>query len=252
MEKFKEDVLNTPQQHAVNSVIMEWAADIATTKTEQHCELKSIKCWENENDEEAEQRFTESAQEIFNEIYDEQMTDFYKFANEIAEAMEPKFKSGFYPLNEEDKNKVIDRTVYEPVHHYDEKTVEVCEEGEAEFWSVYVHFENGEQYCVADVETKQEAIEMAEFFERLMIVQATKVLVEVEGGLVRGIHTNREAKYVVVDYDDQSPDPTIVGQINTPDTVISADEYFYKELFSSPKLKAREVVAKAELKQLNF
>jgi hypothetical protein len=90
MLQLEQGVLDTPQKHRINSIIMEWASDHATELTEKYCEKKSIKCWEHEggDEEEQEQRFTEEAQEIFNQYYDDQMTSFYVFANDLVEAFE--------------------------------------------------------------------------------------------------------------------------------------------------------------------
>jgi hypothetical protein len=44
--------------------------------------------------------------------------------------------------------------------------VEQCEPEQAEFWSVYVHLNEGGVDCVADCDTEEEANEFAEFLEK--------------------------------------------------------------------------------------
>ncbi len=84
MKKFEQGVLNTPEQHNVNSVIMERASDTATEETEKYCDLKSIKCWYEEDN--GDFRFTEEAQDIFNKYYDDNMESLYGFVNDVMEA----------------------------------------------------------------------------------------------------------------------------------------------------------------------
>lgn len=52
--------------------------------------------------------------------------------------------------------------------------IEACEDSEAEFWSVYLHLENGEWFCIADCGTKQEAEAFEVFL--LEIIRHSKIV----------------------------------------------------------------------------
>lgn len=43
---------------------------------------------------------------------------------------------------------------------------EVCDEGQEHFWSVYLHSAGGGVQCIADLPTKQQAIDFAELLKR--------------------------------------------------------------------------------------
>lgn len=62
-----------------------------------------------------------------------------------------------------------DATEVDPVRQVmvDGKVIacEVCNEGEEEFWSVYLHQREGGVQCVADVPTKKQAEDLAELIE---------------------------------------------------------------------------------------
>jgi hypothetical protein len=55
-----------------------------------------------------------------------------------------------------------DSVEYYPVRKVDGQAIEQCEEGEEDFWSVYVHLTSGGLSCVADVPTKEKARELSD------------------------------------------------------------------------------------------
>jgi len=83
-KRFIEGELNTHEDHHINSSVMEQASDTAEKLTELECKLNSITCWITERDglgDTEVSRFSEEAQDIFNEYYDEQMTELYGLLN---------------------------------------------------------------------------------------------------------------------------------------------------------------------------
>ena len=75
----------------INSRILEWADDMAETLTEKDCEIAKITCYKTEMEGDVEvQSYTEEAQDIFNEYYDEQVDSFYLFLNTINEIEQTK------------------------------------------------------------------------------------------------------------------------------------------------------------------
>lgn len=61
--------------------------------------------------------------------------------------------------------KIIDPAKYKG----DKEVVEQCEEGEEDFWSVYVHFVEGGLQCIADYSTKSEAMELESLLNSLLV-----------------------------------------------------------------------------------
>lgn len=88
MEKYSLDNVCTGDHKAdeVNSRIMEHASDIAEKLTEKDCEISKIKCYVTEMEGETEvESYTEEAQDIFNEYYDEYVDILYNFTNRVIE-----------------------------------------------------------------------------------------------------------------------------------------------------------------------
>jgi len=75
---FDENKIDTNLEHSINSLIMEQASNTAEHLTEMQCGNLDTKCWIQTADGIA---FTEYAQEIFNDYYDEQMSQLYKLIN---------------------------------------------------------------------------------------------------------------------------------------------------------------------------
>ncbi|MES3018169.1 MAG: hypothetical protein V4721_10330 [Bacteroidota bacterium] len=69
-----------------------------------------------------------------------------------------------------DTTRIVDAIEVDPCHYIDEhqKEVEVCEESEADFWSVYVHYQGGTVSCVADCQTKEDVYKAAEMLNHLL------------------------------------------------------------------------------------
>lgn len=62
-------------------------------------------------------------------------------------------------------------------HEDGSSIVEVCEEGEEDFWSVYLHYESGGVECVEDLPTKEKAELYARHLEaRLKEVVGDKLI----------------------------------------------------------------------------
>lgn len=80
--RFTQGEVKTKGQHNVNSIIMEVASDLASTLTEKECEKRGIKCLTFSGDEEA-STYTDEAQDIFNDFYDDKMDEVYAIANTI-------------------------------------------------------------------------------------------------------------------------------------------------------------------------
>jgi hypothetical protein len=83
--KYSQDDINTDEQHSANSIIMEIACDMAQALTEEECKESDIEVYliENEGEEDEESSYTEEAQDIFNEHYDQKMDEVYAVANII-------------------------------------------------------------------------------------------------------------------------------------------------------------------------
>jgi hypothetical protein len=75
---FSQDDLNTPEQHNINTLILEQASDIAEELTELECQKAGIPCWTGDEQSKA---FTEEAQSIFEVHYDKQVTSLYNLLN---------------------------------------------------------------------------------------------------------------------------------------------------------------------------
>jgi hypothetical protein len=71
---------------------------------------------------------------------------------------------GFFPLSE--KMQWDDIEVH-PVKDFNNGTAEVCEEGEENYWSVYVHNVEGGIICVADVPDKVQGYRLRKLIETL-------------------------------------------------------------------------------------
>lgn len=87
-KRFIEGDLNTHEDHHINSSIMVQASDTAEKLTELECKLNGITCWITERDglgDAITSRFSEEAQDIFDEYYDEQMTELYNLLNHQLE-----------------------------------------------------------------------------------------------------------------------------------------------------------------------
>ncbi len=81
-KQFKEDELNTKEEHEINSLIMSQASDIAEKLVELECKFNNVKCYIVETEGNVEcLRYTEEAQDMFDIYYDEQKTELYSLLN---------------------------------------------------------------------------------------------------------------------------------------------------------------------------
>lgn len=77
-QEFNQDKLDTPQQHEVNTLILEQATDIAEKLTSLECRLADIKEYDGVMVNGIEEvSYTKEAQEIFNVHYDYQVMELY-------------------------------------------------------------------------------------------------------------------------------------------------------------------------------
>ena len=81
MKTFKQGEQNTNEEHKVNSLIMEIASEMASETTERFFNLMGIKL--EQQDENGDTRYTEDAQDFFNDEYDRQMDLLYSFTNDL-------------------------------------------------------------------------------------------------------------------------------------------------------------------------
>lgn len=76
-------------------------------------------------------------------------------------------------------------------------------------------------------------------------MENTKILIEVRGGIVQSVKSNRgNVKIVIVDYDNIQGDESCVSGINDPDIVI---DNLYKSFKDPSEQEIRE-----ELERMNF
>lgn len=81
-KKFEEDELHTAEDDHINSLIMEQASEIADKLTLLECKLNKIECYHIEMEDDTEvSSYTEEAQDIFDNYYDEQKTELYNLLN---------------------------------------------------------------------------------------------------------------------------------------------------------------------------
>lgn len=81
-DDFGEDKLDTVEQQSIHSRILEQASDTAEKLTELECKVNDIKCWNSEMEGKVEVlTFTDEAQDIFNEYYDQQVSELYCLLN---------------------------------------------------------------------------------------------------------------------------------------------------------------------------
>lgn len=67
------------------------------------------------------------------------------------------------------KDAPIDNLEVHPCMEINEEgDVEQCEPEEAQFWSVYVHYEGGGLDCIADCDTSDQAYELVNFLKELI------------------------------------------------------------------------------------
>lgn len=85
-KQFEQGELNTPEAHAINSLIMEKASDTAHELTKLECQIKGLK-FEIVRKEET--RYTEAAQDIFNKYYDREMESVYELLNAQLKEIAP-------------------------------------------------------------------------------------------------------------------------------------------------------------------
>jgi len=75
---FDENKIDSNLEHSINSLIMEQASEIAEKLTELDCRIWGRQCYTETIDGVV---FTDRAQDIFNDYYDEQMSQLYKLIN---------------------------------------------------------------------------------------------------------------------------------------------------------------------------
>lgn len=71
----------------------------------------------------------------------------------------------FYPAQVEP----FDAIEYLPVFEDEDGSVSVCEEGQHSYWAVYIHMVGGGIDCIADVATKEQAMELTCTLEKLFV-----------------------------------------------------------------------------------
>jgi hypothetical protein len=94
-----------------------------------------------------------------------------------------------------------------PVRFYQENGKDFCEqcnEGEEDFWSVYVHLENGGITCIADCKDKKSANDLKEAIYRLIgnykpILHT--ILIHIVEGCVSSVFSPAPVRAVLVDVD---------------------------------------------------
>lgn len=79
MKKLIEGEANTPQEHEINSLIMETASDFAGEITELICNINGTRVFKDEYADTLE--YTEAAQDIFDLHYGDKMNELYKLFN---------------------------------------------------------------------------------------------------------------------------------------------------------------------------
>lgn len=245
--KFEQGVLNTSEQHEVNSIIMEQASEIAGEITERICENKGIKCFIHGEDQTT---YTGEAQDIFNRLYDEKMEEFYSFANRIVGAIA---ETGESPKKHDEISLLYEKkypnlkgaglaAVVEA--HYNGLTQNVSKLISSEKIDIVLHhFQfsyNGE---TLEEWIKREIPEQSD--------SKDKVLITIEGGIVQSVCTSNNAKIVIIDYDDKGDEPVIVSQATGPDVIVRKGETFYEECFTG-KLHKSEKIAQEKLREMNF
>ncbi len=84
------------------------------------------------------------------------------------ETKQPKFKMTIYPIPQKENGRTMEYDDIEvsPVCNVGNNAIEVCDEKDADFWSVYLHAkDDGKRMsgvrCIADCETKTQAMEFA-------------------------------------------------------------------------------------------
>jgi hypothetical protein len=131
--------------------------------------------------------------------------------------------------------------------------VEQCEPEKAQFWSVYIHYEQAGLDCITDHKTEREARDFCAFLSKLLRTQQTptKILLEVRGGIVQTVNTNsKNAEYVVIDYDNDSEDPEWISSTQAQDIGMMPEDNFYEQMFREDNDSDKRV--RQALKQLNF
>lgn len=89
MKKFEQGDLDTSEQQAINSLILEQASETSEKLTVLECKLNNIQCWVETGEE---SHFTEEAQNIFNVYYDQQCEELYSLFNAQLEVLNTEAK----------------------------------------------------------------------------------------------------------------------------------------------------------------
>jgi hypothetical protein len=88
-KQFIQGEINTGEEQFINSSIMSQASDIAEKITELECKLNGIQCYVSEMEgETVVLSYTEEAQDIFNEYYDQYTEELYALLNNQLKAIE--------------------------------------------------------------------------------------------------------------------------------------------------------------------
>jgi len=81
-KQFIQGEQNTPEEHEINSLILEQASDTADKLTELECKKLGIDCWVPDIEEkDSTFKLSEEAQEIFEVYYNEQCDELYNLLN---------------------------------------------------------------------------------------------------------------------------------------------------------------------------
>jgi hypothetical protein len=87
-KQFIQGEINTGEEQFINSSIMSQACDIAEKLTELECKLNGIQCYVSEMEGETEVlSYTEDAQDIFNDYYDQYTEELYELLNQQLHAI---------------------------------------------------------------------------------------------------------------------------------------------------------------------
>jgi hypothetical protein len=102
--------------------------------------------------------FIKEAEQVIKEFKKKEFIDFIpKIANDMLEQPIDGFEVHPCKIVDEDIN--LDPKI---------QAVEQCEPEEAQFWSVYIHYEGGGLDCIADCDTEELANELYAFLSRLV------------------------------------------------------------------------------------
>jgi hypothetical protein len=87
-----------------------------------------------------------------------------------------------------------------------------------EYWTMD-GTENGPEYVHALLDINRYPVESHNSPSIVEPADVVKVIIVIEGGNVQALHSTTDLQYVVVDVDDESIDPIVIGNVNTPDSV---------------------------------